>query len=158
MPRWAIILAAVIIAGGVFLSYFGLGTRGDDKQQVEAVIADVQHAASARDWGRVLSHISPDYRDKGGMSKDALRGLAAQATSLEKPFQLQATVQGVTVSDKNRATALVRVTVAHAEGGAQALDVMVVFEKKGNWWQNFTGHGWQVTDAEGWQPALGTGE
>ncbi len=156
MPRWAIVLAVAIIAGGVFLSYFGLGTRGDDKQQIESLIADVQQAASVRDWGRVLGHVSTDYRDKTGLTKDSLRGLAMQASRLEKPFRVQASVSGITVSDKNRATALVRVTIAQGEGGAQRLDVMVVFEKKGSWWQNFTGHGWKVTDAEGWQPALGS--
>jgi len=155
MPRWAIVLAVAIIAGGVFLSYFGLGARGDDKQQILVLIGDVEQAANARDWGRVLGHISPDYQDRSGFTKDSLRGLAMQASRLD-PFSVQAAVSGVTVSDKRRATALVRVSVSHGEGEAERYEVMVVLERKGGFWQTLMGRGWQVTDAEGWQAALGS--
>jgi hypothetical protein len=157
MPKWAIILAAAIIVGGVFLSYFGLGTRGDDKQQILVLIGDVEQAANARDWGRVLSHVSADYKDKTGMTKDSLRGLAMQASRLDR-VRVQTKVEGVTVSDKNRATVLLRLSVGRNEGGAASFDVMIVLQKTGTWWQQFMGHGWQVTDAEGWQSAVGPTE
>ena len=114
-------------------------------------------AANARDWGRVLSHVSTDYKDKEGMTKDSLRGLAAQASRLER-VSVQTKMEGVTISDKNRATVLLRLSVARSEGGAMSLDVMIVLQKTGTWWQQFMGHGWQVTDAEGWQPAAGPTE
>jgi hypothetical protein len=155
MPRWAVALALVIILAGLFLSYRGFRPGVSDKDQVLNLIGDVELAANQRDWGRVLNHVSADYHDKSGMNKDSLRGLALQAGGGLDAFRVQTRVPAITVSDRNRASALVQVKVAHGQGETEQYAVTVVFEKRKKflWLRD-----WVVVEADGWQGAVGGAE
>ena len=149
MPKWAIALSAVLVAGGLAVGYLGLMPRLSDRDRILAVIADAEQAANQGDWGRLLNYVAEDYSDRSGFTKNDLRRLALEAGRSFSSVRVKASLQGLAVSDKGRATALVFVTVwhEHAEGTAtNHYSVTVLFVKRG--------HRWLVANAEGWQEAV----
>lgn len=149
MPKWAIAVSAVLVAGGLAVGYLGLMPRLSARDRILAIIADAEQAANQGDWGRLLNYVADDYSDRSGFTKNDLKRMALEAGRSFGPVHVRASLQGLAVSDKGRATALVFVTVwhQHAEGTATSqYSVTVLFVKRG--------HRWLVTNAEGWQEAV----
>lgn len=149
MPKWAIALTAVLVVGGLVVGYLGLTPRLSDRDQIMAIIARAEQAANQGDWGRLLSFVADDYSDSSGLTKNDLKRMALEGGRSFDAVRVKAKVQGLAVSDKGRATALLLVTVCDDHAGqtqTREYSVTATFEKRGR--------RWVVTQAEGWQEEI----
>jgi hypothetical protein len=154
MPRWALALTVVVLAGGLIVGYLGLMPRLSDRDQVLAVIADATQAANQRDWSRVLQAVADDYKDPSGYTRADLQRLSLQAGRAFEGYRVQTVLAALVVSDRGRATAMVQLLIYHGEDPAPTRhDVTITFEKRGLRWL-FGGRRWLVVSAEGWQDEM----
>lgn len=146
MPKWAVALTVILVGGGLFVGYVGLTPRLSDRDRIMGIIADAEQAANQGDWGRLLNFVADDYSDSSGLTKDDLKRMALEAGRSFDTVRVKADVQGLAISDKGRATALVLVTVSDNDAGqpqTREYSVTVTFEKRGRRWLIMKAEGWQ---------------
>lgn len=147
MPKWAIVVSALILVVGLTTGYLGLRPRVSDRDQILYMIADAEQAANAQQFMRLLKYIAADYRDSHGYTRADLKRMALQAERSMEPVEVGVEVTGLVVaSSRGQASAQVLVNLRRPmEGSTDSFRIDLKLAKRGR--------RWLVVKAEGWQEA-----
>ncbi|GEM_PF-889399 len=120
--RKIILLAAAVLALGYAVFAWATVDRRGDEAQIRSVIRDAADAVRVRGVNTIISHVSADYQDDSGLSRDSLRLLVGQALWDESQrYRCEARIEELTVNG-DKAEVVTHATITSYESGERVYD------------------------------------